>query len=616
MLYPALVTALAVLGAFGAPLVLAYRRAGSRAPGTLSPVGHIAPRVIQNASIVYRLGWVALAPLLAWGLIGELWPAVVYLVSVALGLWLFYALRRPILQALDGAFVHDRSITLHEFIARCHGNDARVRALAAALTVFAIYGFIASLLIGLATMLRTIFIGGGGGGALADTFVVAIFVVVAGGTLLAGRFGILYATQIQLGLVYLGLFAATVLLLYLQGSAIGAMPLKGIVALLLIALVCAVVFFRRHGRYLDTSVPAGPADGAREREPFGVRLFIRLLKVFNSLVGVLAMTLTVLAIIVAGFEVFLGGVPAVAREGLQALQGGTSASAMTLISLCLLPLLQPMVDVVNWQRTAAFTTLRDGDAYTDAAWTAAFKTFGLTYAREVPLMALFIVLIGVFGGLTLAGASAGRATQDFLASLLAQDNEVATAVAALLLLGVLSLAVATIGSLFAAALDVVDRDIVPALRSWSIATPDTADGKRAGGRFLSGVSIAILILVTFLLADMRTPHTLWRERATGRDAGIRRGADGARAACARAAVARVRPVRQPDIGVGLGRARRRRGDQHRVHDRRACLCASCRASFCGARLFRSDYASVPHRLAGQEDCRRNQAQQRCGLNSK
>jgi hypothetical protein len=510
MLYPALLTALAVLGAFGAPLVLAYRRAGSRAPGTLSPVGHIAPRVIQNASIIYRLGWVALAPLLAWGLIGELWPALVYLVSVALGLWLFYALRRPILQALDGAFVHDRSITLHEFIARCHGNDARVRALAAALTVFAIYGFIAALLIGLATVLRTIFIGGGGGGgggALADTFVVAIFVAVAGGTLLAGRFGILYATQIQLGLVYLGLFAATVLLLYLQGSAIGAMPLKGIVALLLIALVCAVVFFRRHGRYLDTSVPAGPAGGAREREPFGVRLFIRLLKVFNSLVGILAMTLTVLAIIVAGFEVFLGGVPAVAREGLQALRGGTSASAMTLISLCLLPLLQPMVDVVNWQRTAAFTTLRDGDAYTDAAWTAAFKAFGLTYAREVPLMALFIVLIGVLGGLTLAGASAGRATQDFLASLLAQDNEVATAVATLLLLGVLSLAVATIGSLFAAALDVVDGDIVPTLRSRSIATAEAAVGTRAGGRLLSGISIAILIVVTFLLADRRAPHT-------------------------------------------------------------------------------------------------------------
>ena len=85
---------------FVAPLVLAYRQAGSRVPGTLSPVGQISPRVIQNASIVSRLGWVALAPLLAWGIGGELWPVIVYLVSAGLGLWLFYALRRPI---LDGS---------------------------------------------------------------------------------------------------------------------------------------------------------------------------------------------------------------------------------------------------------------------------------------------------------------------------------------------------------------------------------------------------------------------------------------------------------------------------------------------------------------------------------
>ena len=185
------------------------------------------------------------------------------------------------------------------------------------------------------------------------------------------------------------------------------------------------------------------------------------------------MTLSVLAIVVAGFEVFLGGVPAAARLGLEGLRGGTSVSAMTLLSLCLLPLLQPVVDVVNWQRTAVFATLRDGGAYTEAAWTAAFRTFSLTYAREVPLMALFVVLFGVLGGLTLGGASEGRATQDFLASLLAQENEVATAIVALLLLGVLSLAVATIGSLFAAAIDVVDSDIVPTLRYRSIAIAAT-----------------------------------------------------------------------------------------------------------------------------------------------
>src|SRR5262249_26459376 len=160
----------------------------------------------------------------------------------------------------------------------------------------------------------------------------------------------------------------------------------------------------------------------------------------------------------AGFEVFLGGMPAIARESLVALQSGTSASVMTLISLLVLPLLQPMVDVVNWQRLAVFASLRDGGQLKDDEWTAAFKTFGTTFSREVPLMALFVVLFGVLAGLTVIGTSEGNATQAFLASLVAQDNEVATAAASLLMLGVFALAVATIGTLFAAALDVVGSE--------------------------------------------------------------------------------------------------------------------------------------------------------------
>src|ERR1700751_2032376 len=119
------------------------------------------------------------------------------------------------------------------------------------MTVFAIYGLIVCIMIGLATVLRTIFSASSG---IAELFVAAIFLIVACGTLFSGRLGILYATQIQLGLAYFGLFAATAFLLYLQGSAIGAMPLKGIVALALIVVVCAVVHFRRRSRYLDTSV--------------------------------------------------------------------------------------------------------------------------------------------------------------------------------------------------------------------------------------------------------------------------------------------------------------------------------------------------------------------------
>jgi hypothetical protein len=507
MLHIALVTAVAVLGAFIAPTVLAYRQARAGAmPASrdhispnvhVAPSIHVAPRVIQNASIVYALGLVALAPLLAWGIYGELWPVILYLLSVGLGLVLLYALRRPILQCLDDALLNDRSITVHEFIARRHGGDSRVRALAAALTVFALYGLSVCVMVGLAIVLRPIF---SGSGAVTDAFIAVIFLIIAACSVFAGRLGILYATQVQLGFIYLGLFAATVFLLYLQGSAVGVMPLKGIVALLLIAVVCAIVHFRRRARYVDTSIRASiaGADTPRGREPVGVRLLVRLQKILNTFVGILAMTLMVLATIVAALEIFLGGVPDIAREGLAALAAGTSASAMTLISLIVLPLLHPLVDIVNWQRLAAFARLRGGSELKNGEWAAAFKTFGVTYAIEVPLMALFIVLFGVIAGLTLTGTSVGDATGVFMTSLLALETSVATIIASLLMLGVLALAAATIGSLFAAGLCVVRSDVVPALRSRS---GGSADEGPARTPLIAGLIFGGLVLVTFVVAD-------------------------------------------------------------------------------------------------------------------
>ena len=453
--------------------------------------------VIQNASIVYTLGLVALAPLLAWGIYGELWPVLLYLLAVGLGLFLLYALRRPILQFLDDAFVHDRSITVHDFIARRHGGDSRVRALAAALTVFALYGLSVCVMVGLAIVLRPIF---SGSGAVTDAFIAVIFLIVAACTIFAGRLGILYATQVQLGFIYLGLFAATVFLLYLQGSAVGVMPLKGIVALLLIAVVCAIVHFRRRARYVDTSIRASiaGADTPRGREPVGVRLLVRLQKILNTFVGILAMTLMVLATIVAALEIFLGGVPDIGREGLAALAAGTSASAMMLISLIVLPLLHPLVDIVNWQRLAAFARLRGGSELKNGEWAAAFKTFGVTYAIEVPLMALFIVLFGVIAGLTLTGTSVGDATGVFMTSLLALETSVATIIASLLMLGLLALAAATIGALFAAGLCVVRSDVVPALRARS---GGSADEEPARTPLIAGLIFGGLVLVTFVVAD-------------------------------------------------------------------------------------------------------------------
>jgi len=108
----------------------------------------------------------------------------------------------------------------------------------------------------------------------------------------------------------------------------------------------------------------------------------------------------------------------------------------------------------------------------------------------------------------LAGTSEGNATQVFVASLLAQENSVATAIVSLLMLGLLALAVATMGSLFSAGLDVVGSDIVPTLASQSTsATGSTANERRARETLIAGLVIGLLVLTTFLLADTGAEHT-------------------------------------------------------------------------------------------------------------
>src|SRR5262252_6163579 len=101
---------------------------------------HVLPKVIQNSSIAYGIGLTTLGPLFAWGASGEFWPAIAYTIFVGLGLSIIYILRRPILEFLADALRHDRSITVHEFISRHHGDDQRVRAVAAALTMCALAG--------------------------------------------------------------------------------------------------------------------------------------------------------------------------------------------------------------------------------------------------------------------------------------------------------------------------------------------------------------------------------------------------------------------------------------------------------------------------------------------
>src|SRR5271169_525929 len=389
MLSLALPIAATVLVIFIVPVLLAQRHSAS-AQETFLSSGPVMPRVIQNSTIAYAIGLVTFAPLFAWGVSGEFWPAIAYVGFVGLGLSLLYVLRRPLLEFLAGALSHDRSITVHEFMARQHGNDPRIAAVAAALTVFALAGFIVCAMLGVAMVLKPLLFGSAG---LVELFIAAAFLVVVASTLFAGHTGIMHAAQLQMGLLYFGLFGATACLLYLQVSELGAMPARGTVAIASIPIVGAVIYFRRRVRYVDTNplrfAATEAAAAVRSKESLPSRLLSRFQKILNSLVAILAMTSIILAISVIGIEFYIEGMSMFVGDSTAAAQTGSPVinspvSSATLISLILLPLFHPIVDIVNWQRLAAFAKNRDWNQPDEGQWVAAFRSFCTTYVIEVP----------------------------------------------------------------------------------------------------------------------------------------------------------------------------------------------------------------------------------------
>ena len=496
----AFLTSAAVISIFTIPVLLTRRDSYRRAQDYFVSSDHVLPKVIQNSSIAYAIGLATFGPFFAWGASGDFWPAIVHAAFFGLGLTLLYALRRPILKFLARALSHDRSITVHEFIARRHGNDPRIRGVAAALTVFALSGLVICETVGLATVFKPLL---SGSQSLTHLFIAAVLVVVISCTIPSGHAGIMHAAQLQLGVLYFGLFGSITFLMYLQMSELGSMPARGTFATALITVVCAVMYFYRRVRYVDSNSlqyrvsNIGAAHRVRERLRF--RLLSRFQKILNALIGIL----TVLAIVVAAIDLYVGGIPTIAHDSAAALQAGTQVSNLLLISLILLPLFHPIVDIVNWQRLAAFEKERDWNYIGGGKWTAAFKSFCATYAVEVPLVRLLICLLGAVAGLTLATPDRGDVGHAFIAQLVAQENFVATTVLSFLLFSLFAMAVSTMSSLFAASLCTVRYDILPMFWSKSTSAQTLATQKAQAIRWtmIAGAGMGFAVFAAFYVAD-------------------------------------------------------------------------------------------------------------------
>jgi len=477
------------------PIYLLRRKAYARAQDYFVSSEHSPPGVIRNSSIAYALKMATFGPFFVWGASGDFWPAIIYSTFFGLGVCLIYMVRRPMLAFMESALHGDRSITVHDFIARQHGNDPRVRLFASCLTVFAILALVIGEALVVATFLKPIL---SDNAVLTSVFVSAFLALMALYAMLSGNSGVMRSAQSQLGMLYLGLFGSTALLLYLLISALRPMSPHSTFAMVFVAACCAVMPFYRRSVYVDTS-PIRTANSNTDRpgrEPLGARVFRRFEKILNACISVCAAWVIVLV----AMQLYSDGLPAIARESAAALQTGTRLSGMGLVALLLLPLFHPVVDMTNWQRLAAFE--KDARDIEPNQRPAIFRGILRIYAIETPLMSLFMCMFGVIAVVAMATPSGADAIEAFIRELAAEDNAMASAALALLLVSVFAIALSTMSSLFSASLCTVRYDVLPAF--WPERASAAAQAGEGATRRLvmaGGGLYLVAIVAGFLIAD-------------------------------------------------------------------------------------------------------------------
>lgn len=486
-----LVTAISLAIAF-IPVLLLRRASYARAEDYFVSSDPTRLNVIQNSSIACVLRLAIFVPLFGWGASGDFWPAIVAAIALGLGLWVVYALRAPIFAFMGEALSGDQSPTIVAFIARQHGNDPRLRVFAAGLTLLALAGLAAAEAVGLAMILMPVLANDAG---LVHAIILALVLLAVITAAPAGNSGVMHATQLQLGLIYLGLFGSAVLLVYLQASELRPLPPHGTLAVVFIAALAAIMPFYRRVRFVETGpVRDDSGDGRGKR---GAKLFTVLLKMLNVFVCIFAGFVVGFAIV----ELYGRDLAAIVTDSAAALQMRTSAGSLGLVALLLAPLLGPITDITNWQHMAAFEKDRDPNDPDDPARWVAFRRCWTTYAIESPLMWLFVCAFGALAVVSTAMPD-GTDVAAFLGQLASQENFVAAIALPLLLVGALAMATSTMSSLVSASLWTIRYDVLaaPSPQHAPGAARDADEVKARRLAVLAGGGLSVVVVGTFLVA--------------------------------------------------------------------------------------------------------------------
>lgn len=461
-----------------------------------TPIG-----VIQNSSIASSLWLAMFGPFFAWGASGSFWPSIIGAACFGFGLYLTYLFRHALLEFLHDALVHDRSVTLHRFIAHQYGNDARVRLVGSSLTVAAFAGLAIGEAFALASLLRP-----GVGNAISIYIVILCMVFMGLYTVVSGNSGVMRSTQLQLGMIYFGLIGATALLLYQLISDLRPLPSHGILAIVLAAAFCAVLVGYRRSRYVDTSpvsnISRDGGSNGLNRDALGGRLLVRFEKILNVIIS----TLAIWVIVVATMGLSAIGWWNVARDSVNAIRQAEGVPSTVLIAVSVLLLCYPTVDLTNWQRLAAFEKDATQRHLTPTVKTVALRGLFRIYGMESAFVILFVCTIGAISVVATGTSGVANVMKEFVDQLAAPTSAIDGVITSLLLISLFAIVLSTMSSLFSASLCSIRYDILPVLFKGILLNSRAVDETRASRRTVAlGFCIYVVIFIVFLVVDQVTP---------------------------------------------------------------------------------------------------------------
>jgi hypothetical protein len=480
------------------PIWLLPRRNFQRAQDYFIASQPIPPDVMRNAAVAYPLRIASFGPFFAWGASGDLWPAIICAACCGLGVYLIYALRRPLLASLDAALSGDASATLPALIAKWHGNDGRVRLLTASLTVIALTGLITAEAFAAASLVQPVMTESARSAYLIVGGILALVVLY---TVFAGNSGVMHSVQLQAGIIYLAVFGSTALLLYFLVSDVSTMPPHGSFAVLLIGAACVLILLYRRFKFVDNtpiSRPNGRIGDANsgERPSLLSRLLRRLEKSIDTFVSVFV----ILVIVLVGMEFSAFGIAGMARDSIAALRAGSGTPGMALLTIIAVSLLYPIVDVATWQRLAALSKYTGSQPDLRSAIIA--RIFNLL-APEVMLLLLLMCAFGAVAVVATETPADRDVLQTFIRQLSLEESLPASLAMSLLVLGIFTMALSAASSMLSASLWVLRYDLLPAL--WPMLSPEQirpADEAIARRRtILVGCGLCVGAIFLVVVAD-------------------------------------------------------------------------------------------------------------------